>query len=52
MKLRTTTVVQGRAHDVMRHQQAAMPEQLLAPESADPKTIDQEPEAGCRKRST
>ncbi|MET9208241.1 relaxase domain-containing protein [Streptomyces bacillaris] len=28
-KLRTTTVVRGRAYDVVAHQQAAMPEQLL-----------------------
>ncbi|MFF5788608.1 MobF family relaxase [Streptomyces sp. NPDC012693] len=47
-KLRTTatTVVRGRAYDVVAHQQAAMPEQLLAPEPADPEHDDQEPEAG------
>jgi hypothetical protein len=38
--------LQGRAYDVARHQQAAMPEQLLAPATADPETDDQEPEAG------
>lgn len=43
-KLRTTTAVWGRAYDVARHQQAAMPEQLLAPEPADPEhDDDQEP---------
>ncbi|QNT91366.1 TrwC relaxase [Streptomyces griseofuscus] len=47
-KLRTTTVtaVRGRAYDVVAHQQAAMPEQLLAPEPADPEHDDQEPKAG------
>ncbi|MFJ8697017.1 MobF family relaxase [Streptomyces roseolilacinus] len=45
-KLRTTTVVRGRAYDVVAHQQAAMPEQLLAPEPADPEHDDQEQEAG------
>lgn len=47
-KLRTTTatVVRGRAYDVVAHQQAAMPEQLLAPEPADPEPDGQEPEAG------
>ncbi|WP_189594742.1 MobF family relaxase [Streptomyces massasporeus] len=45
-KLRTTTTVGGRAYDVVAHQQAAMPEQLLAPESADPEHDDQEPKAG------
>ncbi|MEU6482068.1 MobF family relaxase [Streptomyces sp. NPDC047017] len=44
-KLRTTTAVRGRAYDVVAHQQAAMPEQLLAPEPADPEHDDQEPEA-------
>ncbi|MER7750312.1 MobF family relaxase [Streptomyces bacillaris] len=42
----TTATVRGRAYDVVAHQQAAMPEQLLAPESADPEHDDQEPEAG------
>ncbi|MFJ6805710.1 MobF family relaxase [Streptomyces anulatus] len=50
-KLRTTTTttataVRGRAYDVVAHQQAAMPEQLLAPEPADPERDDQEPDAG------
>lgn len=41
-QLRTTeTGVRGRAYDVVAHQQAAMPEQLLPPEHDD-----QEPEAG------
>jgi hypothetical protein len=47
-KLRTTTV-RGRAYDVVAHQQAAMPEQLLAPAAADPEHDDQEPEAGHRE---
>ncbi len=52
-KLRTTTVtaVRGRAYDVVAHQQAAMPEQLLAPPAADPEDDDQEPEAGPRSGS-
>ncbi|MCO6698861.1 MobF family relaxase [Streptomyces sp. Vc17.3-30] len=46
-QLRTTaTAVRGRAYDVVAHQQAAMPEQLLAPEPADPEHDDQEPKAG------
>ncbi|MFI1576425.1 relaxase domain-containing protein (plasmid) [Streptomyces anulatus] len=48
-QLRTTTtatVVRGRAYDVARHQQAAMPEQLLAPEPADPENDDQEQKPG------
>ncbi|WP_326594506.1 MobF family relaxase [Streptomyces sp. NBC_01803] len=49
-KLRTTTTtvaaVRGRAYDVVAHQQAAMPEQPLAPPAADPEHDDQEPEAG------
>ncbi|MEU7553098.1 MobF family relaxase [Streptomyces sp. NPDC044571] len=49
-KLRTTTAaVRGRAYDVIAHQQAAMPEQLLAPAAADPEHDDQEPEAGRRE---
>ncbi|MDN3297601.1 hypothetical protein QWM81_26900 [Streptomyces ficellus] len=50
-KLRTTTVtaVRGRAYDIVAHQQAAMPEQLLAPAAADPETDDQEPEAGRKE---
>ncbi|WP_432065602.1 MobF family relaxase [Streptomyces sp. C10-9-1] len=47
-KLRTTTTaaVRGRAYDVVAHQQAAMPEQLLAPEPTDPEHDDQEPKTG------
>ncbi|MFI8504501.1 MobF family relaxase [Streptomyces sp. NPDC085524] len=45
-KLRTATAVRGRAYDVVAHQQAAMPEQLLPPAAADPEHDDQEPEAG------
>ncbi|MFG2359953.1 hypothetical protein [Streptomyces sp. NPDC048521] len=50
-KLRTTTAtaVRGRAYDVVAHQQAAMPELLLAPESADPEHDDQEQEPGRRE---
>lgn len=49
-KLRTTTTaVRGRAYDVVAHQQAAMPEQLLAPAAADPEHDGQEPEAGRRE---
>ncbi|MFF4779749.1 hypothetical protein ACFY3E_00365 [Streptomyces griseorubiginosus] len=45
-KLRTATAVRGLAYDVVAHQQAAMPEQLLAPRPADPNHDDQEQEAG------
>ncbi|MEU3434245.1 MobF family relaxase [Streptomyces sp. NPDC006863] len=47
-QLRTTTAtaVRGQAYDVVAHQQAAMPEQLLGPAAADPEHDDQEPEAG------
>ncbi|MGW1819435.1 MobF family relaxase [Streptomyces sp. NPDC002125] len=47
-QLRTTaaTAVRGRAYDVVAHQQAAMPEQLLAPESADPEHDDQDDKPG------
>jgi hypothetical protein len=38
--------VRGLAYDVVAHQQAAMPEQLLAPRPADPDHDDQEQEAG------
>lgn len=50
-KLQTTTAtaVRGRAYDVVAHQQAAMPEQLLAPEPADPEHDDQEQEPGRRE---
>jgi hypothetical protein len=54
--LRTTTTttataaaVRGRAYDVVAHQQAAMPEQLLAPPAAEVEHDDQEPEAGRRE---
>ncbi|MGW7400844.1 MobF family relaxase [Streptomyces cyaneofuscatus] len=47
-KLRTT-VVRGRGYDVARHQQAAMPEQLLAPPAVEPEDDDQEPEAGVEE---
>ncbi|WP_234310690.1 MULTISPECIES: hypothetical protein [unclassified Streptomyces] len=49
-QLRTTTAtaVRGRAYDVVAHQQAAMPEQLLAPEPADPEHDDQEQEEAGR----
>ncbi|MGW7820083.1 hypothetical protein ACWGLF_18565 [Streptomyces puniciscabiei] len=49
-KLRTTvTAARGRAYDVVAHQQAAMPEQLLAPRPADPEHDEQEPEAQRRE---
>ncbi|MEV5146886.1 hypothetical protein AB0L14_21255 [Streptomyces sp. NPDC052727] len=48
-KLRTTTAVRGRAYDVVAHQQAAMPEQLLAREPADPEHDDQEQQPGRRE---
>ncbi|MGW2652030.1 hypothetical protein ACWC2T_46100, partial [Streptomyces sp. NPDC001393] len=48
-KLRTTTAVRGPAYDVVAHQQAAMPEQLLAPPAVDPEHDDQEPEAEPRE---
>ncbi|MDT0400125.1 hypothetical protein RM705_36300, partial [Streptomyces sp. DSM 41636] len=48
-QLRTTTiVVWGCAYDVVVHQQAAMPEQLLAPDPADPEHDDQEQKPGRR----
>ncbi|UXY25090.1 relaxase domain-containing protein (plasmid) [Streptomyces cynarae] len=49
-KLRTAvTAARGRAYDVVAHQQAAMPEQLLAPPAADSERDDQEPEPGRRE---
>ncbi|MFJ5535434.1 hypothetical protein [Streptomyces sp. NPDC093261] len=48
-KLRTTVAARGRAYDVVAHQQAAMPEQLLALPAADPEHDDQEPELGRRE---
>jgi hypothetical protein len=47
-KLRTTAA-RGRAYDVVAHQQAAMPEQLLTLPAADPEHDDQEPEATPRE---
>ncbi|MCY0947020.1 MobF family relaxase [Streptomyces antarcticus] len=41
-KLRAT-VLRGREYDVVAHQQAAMPEQLLAPPAADPEDDRPEP---------
>ncbi|MCK1822480.1 relaxase domain-containing protein [Streptomyces sp. XM83C] len=46
LRTATATVVRGRAYDVVAHQQAAMPEQLLAPGPADPEHDDREPKAG------
>jgi hypothetical protein len=43
----TATRVWGRVYDMVAHQQAAMPEQLLA--GADSERDDQEPEAGRRE---
>ncbi|MFI2140557.1 MobF family relaxase [Streptomyces griseofuscus] len=48
LRTTTTTAVRGRAYDVVAHQQAAMPEELLAPEPADPEHDDQEPKPGRR----
>ncbi|WP_431777042.1 hypothetical protein [Streptomyces cucumeris] len=48
-KLTSTVAVRGRAYDVVAHQQAAMPEQLLAPEPDDPEHDDQVQEAGPRE---
>ncbi|MEV0126629.1 hypothetical protein AB0I16_34660 [Streptomyces sp. NPDC050703] len=50
-KLRTTTV-RGRAYDIVTHQQAAMPEQLLAPESADPSTTSRSRSPAAARRWT
>lgn len=49
LRATTATAVRGRAYDVVADQQAAMPEQLLAPEPADPEHDDQEPEPGRRE---
>ncbi|MGW1007726.1 MobF family relaxase [Streptomyces sp. NPDC002520] len=49
LRTATTATVRGRAYDVVAHQQAAMPEQLLAPQAADPEHDDQAPEAGHRE---
>lgn len=51
-QLRTTTTatrVRGRAYDVVAHQQAAMPEQLLALPATDPEHNDQEPKTERRE---
>ncbi|WP_329324610.1 MobF family relaxase [Streptomyces luteogriseus] len=48
-KLRTTTAVRGRAYNAVAHQQAAMPEQLLAPPAAEVEHDGQDPEAGRRE---
>ncbi|MFF5654440.1 MobF family relaxase [Streptomyces collinus] len=48
-KLRTTTAVRGRAYNAVAHQQAAMPEQLLAPPAAEVEHDDQELEVGRRE---
>ncbi|MFJ5657167.1 MobF family relaxase [Streptomyces microflavus] len=45
----TAAAVQGRAYDVVAHQQAAMPEHLLAPEPAEAEHDDQEDEPGRRE---
>ncbi len=45
-QLRTTTVVRGRAYDVVAHQQAAMAEQLLAHEPTDPEHDDHDDKPG------
>ncbi|WP_328741415.1 relaxase domain-containing protein [Streptomyces caniferus] len=47
-KLRTTVAAQGRAYDIVAHQQAAMPEQLLPPPAAESEHGDQEPEVEPR----
>ncbi|MFI1510245.1 MobF family relaxase [Streptomyces sp. NPDC020597] len=49
LRTATATAVRGRAYDVVAHQQAAMPEQLLAPQPADPEHDDQEQEPGRRE---
>ncbi|MEW2436584.1 hypothetical protein AB0952_20910 [Streptomyces caniferus] len=48
-KLRTTVAAQGRAYDVVAHQQAAMPEQLLPPLAAQSEHGGQEPEVESRE---
>ncbi|MFB6654091.1 hypothetical protein ACFCZ4_32720 [Streptomyces microflavus] len=49
LRATTATAVRGRAYDVVVHQQAAMPEQLLAPEPAAPEHDDQEQKPGVRR---
>ncbi|MEU3529159.1 relaxase domain-containing protein [Streptomyces sp. NPDC038707] len=47
LRATTATAVRGRAYDVVAHQQAAMPEQMLAPPAAtEVEHDDQEPETG------
>ncbi|MGW1169668.1 hypothetical protein [Streptomyces sp. NPDC002550] len=46
-KLRTTVAARGRAYDVVAHQHAAIPEQLLALPAADLEHGDQ-PDPGRR----
>ncbi|MEU6331754.1 hypothetical protein ABZ851_31415 [Streptomyces sp. NPDC047049] len=48
-KLRTTVAARGPAYDVHAHQQAAMPEQLLALPAAASEHRGQEPEAEPRE---
>ncbi|GDY70885.1 hypothetical protein SAV31267_003700 [Streptomyces avermitilis] len=50
LRTTTTTAVRGRAYDVVAHQQAAMPEQLLAPAPAPavPSTRSRRPDTGRR----
>ncbi|WP_225828290.1 hypothetical protein [Streptomyces naphthomycinicus] len=48
-QLRSTVATRGRAYDVAWHQQAAMPEQLLALKLADPAHDDQEQQPGRRE---
>ncbi|MGV9503620.1 hypothetical protein ACWDQ0_35675 [Streptomyces sp. NPDC003642] len=48
----TATAVRGRAYDVVAHQQAAMPEQLLASEPATPSTTTRSRRPVAGKRST
>ncbi|MFH8574332.1 hypothetical protein [Streptomyces sp. NPDC017993] len=47
-KLRTTTAARGRAYDIATHQQAAMPEQLLANQETDLEPGRPEQETGPR----
>ncbi|QLI99515.1 hypothetical protein HZZ00_19245 [Streptomyces sp. NEAU-sy36] len=49
LRFATAAAARGRAYDVVRHQQAAMPEQLLAPELTDPDHDDQEEEPRSRE---
>ncbi|MGW2952807.1 MobF family relaxase [Streptomyces eurythermus] len=49
LRTATATAVRGRAYDVVAHQQAAMPEQMLALEPADPEHDDREQQPGRRE---